>query len=144
MDNALGVPALVPEAIVLDLKRRAERPTARRLPLSEIKPGLCNRIGTSAFDGKGGLPISGPPLSRRAALPGVGRFGMDQFPGPRHALPSDMASVPYRCATTGMNVQAWFADDVSDDNLYVSLRCPACARVHHVNRAGKTLLPPMP
>ena len=59
MDNALGVPALVPEAIVLDLKRRAERPTARRLPLSEIKPGLCNRIGTSAFDGKGGLPISG-------------------------------------------------------------------------------------
>jgi hypothetical protein len=144
MDNALGVPALVPEAIVLDLKRRAERPTARRLPLSEIKPGLCNRIRTSAFDGKGGLPISGPPLSRRAALPGVGRFGMDQFPGPRHALPSGMASVPYRCATTGMNVQAWFADDVSDDNLYVSLRCPACARVHLVNRAGKTLLPPMP
>ena len=69
---------------------------------------------------------------------------MDQFPGPRHALPSGMASVLYRCATTGMNVQAWFADDVSDDNLYVSLRCPACARVHLVNRAGRTLLPPMP
>jgi DNA-directed RNA polymerase subunit RPC12/RpoP len=55
-----------------------------------------------------------------------------------------MASVLYRCATTGMNVQAWFADDVSDDNLYVSLRCPACARIHLVNRAGRTLLPPMP
>jgi hypothetical protein len=57
---------------------------------------------------------------------------------------SNVASLLYRCATTGMNVQAWFADDVSDDNLYVSLRCPACARVHLVNRAGKTLLPPMP
>src|SRR5690349_11293391 len=75
---------------------------------------------------------------RRAALPGVGRLGMDQFPDPRHALPSGMASVLYRCATTGMNVQAWFADDVSDDNLYVSLRCPACARVHLVNRAGRS------
>lgn len=68
---------------------------------------------------------------------------MDQFPGPRHALPSGVASVLYRCVRTGMNVP-WFADDVSDDNLYVSLRCPACARVHLVNRAGRTLLPPMP
>jgi DNA-directed RNA polymerase subunit RPC12/RpoP len=69
---------------------------------------------------------------------------MNQFPGPWHALSSSMASVLYRCATTGMNVQAWFADNVSDDNLYVSLRCPACARIHLVNRAGRTLLPPMP
>ena len=55
-----------------------------------------------------------------------------------------MAAVLYRCATTGQNVQAWFADDVPDDSVYISLRCPACARVHLVNRAGRTLLPPRP
>jgi hypothetical protein len=50
-----------------------------------------------------------------------------------------MASVLYRCPTTGKNVQAWFDDDSLDDEslTYVSLRCPACARVHIVNRAGE-------
>ena len=44
----------------------------------------------------------------------------------------------------GQNVQVWFADDVPDNSVYVSLRCLACARVHLVNRAGKTLTPPRP
>ena len=49
------------------------------------------------------------------------------------------ASVLYRCPTTGKNVQAWFDDDVpaDDDLTYVSLQCPACARIHLVNRMGK-------
>jgi hypothetical protein len=41
-----------------------------------------------------------------------------------------------------MNVQAWFADDVSANNgeTYESLTCAACSQVHLVNRAtGKTL-----
>jgi hypothetical protein len=41
-----------------------------------------------------------------------------------------------------MNVQAWFADDVSgnDGETYDSTTCPACSQVHLVNRAtGKTL-----
>ena len=71
-------------------------------------------------------------------------FVMNQSSGPRHTLPPGMAAVLYRCATTGRNVQVWFADDVPDDSVYVSLRCPACARVHLVNRAGRTLLPPRP
>jgi hypothetical protein len=52
-----------------------------------------------------------------------------------------MASVIYRCTTTGQNVQVWFADDApADDSLtYVSLRCPACTRIHLVNRTGRTL-----
>jgi DNA-directed RNA polymerase subunit RPC12/RpoP len=69
---------------------------------------------------------------------------MNQFPGLQDAIALDMAPVLYRCATTGQNVQAWFADDVHDENVYVSLRCPACARVHLVNRAGRTLMPPRP
>ena len=53
-----------------------------------------------------------------------------------------MASVLYQCPTTGMNVQAWFEDNTpADDSLtYVSLRCPACARIYLVNRDGKTLV----
>jgi hypothetical protein len=76
----------------------------------------------------------------------VARLGLEtkQSPGPRHALPPAMTDVLYRCATTGQNVQVWFADDVPDDSVYISLRCPACARVHLVNRAGRTLLPPRP
>jgi predicted RNA-binding Zn-ribbon protein involved in translation (DUF1610 family) len=53
-----------------------------------------------------------------------------------------MGSVVYRCPTTGQNVQAWFADDTPADNelTYVSLRCPACARVHLVNRPTGRML----
>src|SRR6476646_9077356 len=98
--------------------------------------------------GKAVGSISGQGLGDRACSwrPNLspGEIWDESISWPRHALPSGMASVLFRCATTGMNVQAWFADDVSDDNLYVSLRCPACARIHLVNRAGRTLLPPMP
>jgi hypothetical protein len=55
-----------------------------------------------------------------------------------------MAAVLYRCAATRQNVQVWFADDVPDDNVYISLRCPACAKMHLVNRSGRTLMPPNP
>jgi hypothetical protein len=53
-----------------------------------------------------------------------------------------MATLIFRCPTTGMNVQAWFADDVSAGNseTYESVTCPACKRIHLVNRStGKTL-----
>jgi hypothetical protein len=53
-----------------------------------------------------------------------------------------MTDVLYRCATTGQNVQVWFADGVPDNSVYISLRCPACARVYLVNRAGRTLMAP--
>jgi hypothetical protein len=69
---------------------------------------------------------------------------MNQSPGPTHALPPDMADVLYQCATTGQNVHVWFADDVPNDSVYISLRCPACARMHLVNRSGRTLMPPTP
>ena len=38
--------------------------------------------------------------------------------------------------------RAWYADDVPDDSVYVCVRCAACARVHLVNRQGRTLRPP--
>jgi hypothetical protein len=48
-----------------------------------------------------------------------------------------MASVLYRCAATGQNVQVWFADDVPDDSVYVSLRCPACAEGESSSSASR-------
>jgi hypothetical protein len=53
-----------------------------------------------------------------------------------------MATLIYRCPATGLNVQAWFADDSSAINgeTYESLKCPACNQVHLVNRVtGRTL-----
>ena len=82
-----------------------------------------------------------PSGSARSWFP-VSRFAMNQSAGPRHTLPPGMAAVLYRCATTGQNVQVWFADDVPDDSVYISLRCPACARVRvEAGLSGRTKLP---
>ena len=53
-----------------------------------------------------------------------------------------MPALIFRCPATGMNVQAWFADDVSANNgeTYELMACPACTQAHFVNRAtGKVL-----
>jgi hypothetical protein len=53
-----------------------------------------------------------------------------------------MAAFLYRCPTTGLNVQEWFADEVGDDEetTYETVTCLACAQVHLVNRStGKVL-----
>ena len=53
-----------------------------------------------------------------------------------------MPTLIFRCPNTGMNVQTWFADEVSGNNgeTYDSLTCLACSQVHFVNRAtGKVL-----
>ena len=50
-----------------------------------------------------------------------------------------MASVIYRCPTKAVNVQVWFDEPTNDRETYISIRCPACARVHLVNPVtGKT------
>ena len=52
-----------------------------------------------------------------------------------------MGAFLYRCPATGRNVQAWFADEVGDDEqLYESVTCLACRGLHLVNRwTGKVL-----
>jgi hypothetical protein len=82
----------------------------------------------------------GKGVSRPTPLPPGG--SRTYVAKPRYVC--NMASVVYRCPTSGKNVQAWFDDDMPADNslTYVSLRCPACARLHLVNRTGGTLQPP--
>jgi hypothetical protein len=50
-----------------------------------------------------------------------------------------MASVIYRCPTKAVKVQVWFDEPTNDHETYMSIRCPACARIHLVNPVtGKT------
>jgi hypothetical protein len=53
-----------------------------------------------------------------------------------------MAGFIFRCPKTRRNVQGWFADDApaNEEEAYDSVKCPACNRMHFVNRlTGKTL-----
>ncbi len=62
--------------------------------------------------------------------------------GHRSPLPCGMAPFLYRCPNTGQNVQAWAADDPTedDDNTYQTMTCLACAAVHLVNpKTGRVL-----
>jgi hypothetical protein len=54
-----------------------------------------------------------------------------------------MPTLIFRCPITGYRVQGWVADDVPADppqQLYVSLRCSACAQAHLVNPATGEVL----
>src|SRR6478735_4935751 len=43
-----------------------------------------------------------------------------------------MASIVYRCPTTGQKIESWLADDApGGDQTYVVLRCSACERAPH-------------
>jgi len=53
-----------------------------------------------------------------------------------------MATLIYRCPTTGRNVQGWFAEDdaASEGEIYEGVTCPACKLTHLVNpTTGKVL-----
>jgi hypothetical protein len=48
----------------------------------------------------------------------------------------------FQCAGTGLNVQVWLPDEAPavDVDSYEAVTCPACARVHLVNKTtGKML-----
>jgi hypothetical protein len=46
-----------------------------------------------------------------------------------------MAHVVFKCPATGLNVQHWLDVDLqSADNEYEAITCPACAKVHFLNR----------
>ena len=54
-----------------------------------------------------------------------------------------LTAFTYRCPNTGMNVQGWTAEAVSQDtgeSTYVSTQCPACSRIHLIDPATGTVL----
>jgi len=53
-----------------------------------------------------------------------------------------MTHVLFRCPTTGLKVQHWVDDNVSpsEAKTYETVNCPACAKLHFVNKVtGRTL-----
>lgn len=50
---------------------------------------------------------------------------------------------PFKCPSTGMNVQHWMAEPLAGDEkqcAYEGVTCPACTRVHFINwSTGKVL-----
>lgn len=53
-----------------------------------------------------------------------------------------MAKLIFRCAQTGLNVQVWLPDEapVVHADSYEAVTCPACTRMHLVNKTtGKML-----
>jgi hypothetical protein len=44
-----------------------------------------------------------------------------------------MGAFLFRCPATGLNVQAWAADEIDDDDATLPMTCLACNRVHLVN-----------
>jgi hypothetical protein len=58
------------------------------------------------------------------------------------ALNCDMATFVYRCPTTGLNVQGWFADGPSEHEgeVYETMMCVACTREHLINRSTGRVL----
>jgi hypothetical protein len=55
-----------------------------------------------------------------------------------------MAHILFRCPHTGLNVQHWLDEAVDpardEKSYYEAVICPACTRMHLVNRStGKTL-----
>jgi hypothetical protein len=52
-----------------------------------------------------------------------------------------MATFVFRCPNTGLNVQGWSAEEISDEpNAYETITCTACGQLHFVNPAtGRAL-----
>jgi hypothetical protein len=54
-----------------------------------------------------------------------------------------MSTLIYRCPTTGLKVQGWFADDLTaanEDETYETVICTACTRLHLINpKTGRVL-----
>jgi hypothetical protein len=54
-----------------------------------------------------------------------------------------MLHILFRCPFSGWNVQQWLEDDTTPDNettKYDPVRCPACGRLHFVNKSTGKLL----
>jgi len=52
-----------------------------------------------------------------------------------------MAALIFKCPATSMNVQHWLDDDEdASDDEYEGVSCPACLRLHFVNRKTAKIL----
>jgi hypothetical protein len=70
------------------------------------------------------------------------KFDVDQYVRDRPFQISRMVNFIFRCPNTGLKVQHRWPDEEKpvDDKVYESVACPACTRMHFINRStGKPL-----
>jgi hypothetical protein len=51
-----------------------------------------------------------------------------------------MALILFRCPYTAFNVQQWLDDEPVPNSGYEAITCPACSRLHFVDRTTEKLL----
>jgi hypothetical protein len=52
-----------------------------------------------------------------------------------------MSNITFRCPGTGMVVQQWVEDEPDPArDAFVSIKCPACGKIHFINRLTHKLL----
>ena len=76
----------------------------------------------------------------RAAM-SLARLWRDQGKPQQESVVGVMAAFIYRCPNTGLRIQAWEAEEVTEDeNTYQPVTCVMCQQVHLVNPfTGKVL-----
>jgi hypothetical protein len=89
------------------------------------------------------LSIAGRPAPRRGPMQKKsGGLRQINAQGRTTASTSKMGKLIFRCTRTGMNVQIEMPEMASTDHAdsYESLTCPACTRIHLINKTtGKML-----
>jgi hypothetical protein len=73
---------------------------------------------------------------------GLGDLETGQFARPPPLQYQPMAKLIFRCTRTALNVQVWLPDEAPTDRAdsYEAVTCPACTRLHLVNKTtGKML-----
>jgi hypothetical protein len=86
--------------------------------------------------------IALPPQTEPGSVPGRYRaLSYRKAAARRRWWRAAMASVLFRCPYSGRNVQSWVEDDgAEDEEVFVSVECPACTRRHLVNpKTGRVL-----
>ena len=69
-----------------------------------------------------------------------GPFALDQKPWAQANVFGLMATLIFTCPDTSMKVQHWLSDDGDEvENQYEAVTCPACAKLHFINRKTQKL-----
>ncbi|MDN4986800.1 hypothetical protein QY049_26935 [Bradyrhizobium sp. WYCCWR 13022] len=69
-----------------------------------------------------------------------GKIELRQIAIPQKCHFPRMAHFVFKCPDTSSNVQHWTDDDDAPDDSYEAVTCPACAKLHLINRKTGKLL----
>jgi hypothetical protein len=104
---------------------------------------MSKRLGGGPASGHSLVQVIHPEMTRPSGhhrTEVAPRHLVGSGPGRFHLKGAWMAPFVYRCPSTGKQVQAWVADDPTEDDTYHAVTCLACNVVHLVNpKTGRIL-----